>query len=286
MNEFFSHPFRGFTERRQEQPVPGSDLSASEAIASEPPLAPSTPPVFEEEPEEQIFQRANSLSVDSRGDDLLELGEELNLYAFEVVRREYFAHLHEPSITFNNWKFSVNTACLTRFPDANYSEVLVNRKTKQLALRPCVNKERDSFPWSSVNSKGKRLPRQITSKLFSAMVFEMMGWSHENRYKILGRVIHTNGEYMILFDLNSREAYPRISKDGEKPRTSRKPVLPEDWQGQFGLPYYEHKKYLQISVIDGYAVFSLADKPASDGDTAEKENELEQNQTPRQGGGY
>ena len=284
MNEFLSNTFRGFTDRRQEQPL--STPVFKEAALDSATSPDVEPPFADDVPLEEFLQGASTLSVDSQGDDLVEMGEELNLYAFEVVRREYFAHLHEPSITFNNWKFGVNTACLNRFPDANYSEVLVNRNTRQLALRPCVDKERDSFPWAAKNSKGKRLPRQITSKLFSAMIFEMMGWSHENRYKVLGRVVHANGEYMILFDLNSREAYPRIGKDGEKIKQSRRAMLPEDWQGQFGMPYYEHKKYLQISVVDGYAVYSLADKPAAANEGQEQSGGADRDQQAGQGGGY
>ena len=33
---------------------------------------------------------------------------------YQVVRGEFFAHIYEPSITFNNCKVSVNTACINR----------------------------------------------------------------------------------------------------------------------------------------------------------------------------
>ena len=51
-------------------------------------------------------------------DDVLEMDEEFNYDGFQVVRREFFAHINEPSVTFNNYKFYVNTACLKRFPQA------------------------------------------------------------------------------------------------------------------------------------------------------------------------
>ena len=38
-------------------------------------------------------------------DEVLELGDTFNLDGFQVVRREFFAHLREPSATFNNCKF-------------------------------------------------------------------------------------------------------------------------------------------------------------------------------------
>lgn len=40
---------------------------------------------------------------------------------YQVVRGEFFAHIYEPSFTFNNYKVSVNTACIKKLPDGiNY----------------------------------------------------------------------------------------------------------------------------------------------------------------------
>ncbi|MFA5727507.1 MAG: hypothetical protein WC886_07700, partial [Saccharofermentanaceae bacterium] len=55
---------------------------------------------------------------------------------FQVVRGEFFAHVFEPSITFNNCKVSLNTACLNRLPNVDYVQILVNPEEKKLAVRP------------------------------------------------------------------------------------------------------------------------------------------------------
>ena len=39
---------------------------------------------------------------------------------YQVVRGEFFAHIYEPSFTFNNYKVSVNTACIKKLPDVEY----------------------------------------------------------------------------------------------------------------------------------------------------------------------
>lgn len=36
--------------------------------------------------------------------DVIELGGEFDYEGYQVVRREFFAHTNEPSITFNNYK--------------------------------------------------------------------------------------------------------------------------------------------------------------------------------------
>ena len=106
--------------------------------------------------------------------------------------------------------------------------------------------------------------------VFFAKLFELMDWNIDYRYKLLGKVIHANGEYLIAFDLNASEIYQRIAKDGGKPKTARTPVFPAGWKDQFGLPYREHQKSLQINIFDGYAIYGIKDSTVSS--TASVEN--------------
>ena len=41
----------------------------------------------------------------SADDDVIELGDNFDFDGFQVVRREFFAHIREPSISFNSCKF-------------------------------------------------------------------------------------------------------------------------------------------------------------------------------------
>ena len=95
-----------------------------------------------------------------------------------------------------------------------------------------------------------------------------MNWNPKYRYKLLGRLIHSNGEYLIAFDLNAPEVYQRTFTEGEKPKTSRTPVFPSEWQTQFGLPYNVHKQSMQINIFDGYAVYAIKETTAEADDAS------------------
>ena len=194
-------------------------------------------------------------------DDQIEEDDSFSLDKFQVVRREFFSHISEPSITFNNYKIGLNSACIKRLPQIEYIQFLVNRQTQKLAIRPCLESDFHSFQWCTT-SGGKRKPRQVTGKIFFMKLFDMMGWNPNYRYKILGKLIKANGEYLFVFDLTSTEVYQRIVKEGAKPKTSRTPVFPAEWQDQFGVPYEEHKRSLQINIFDNYAVYGIKDKEA------------------------
>ena len=57
--------------------------------------------------------------------------------------------------------------------------------------------------------------------------------------------------------------YQVIAKDGGMPKTARTPVFPAGWKDQFGLPYHEHQKSLQINIFDGYAIYGIKDNTVS-----------------------
>ena len=219
------------------------------------------------------YDTGNSAPTLREDDELLDVGADFDFDDFQVVRREFFAHLHEPSVSFNNCKFYVNSACLARFPESGYAQVLVNSSKKILALRPCNEGSRDSFMWCTDTSKGKRKPKPITCKLFFAKIVQLMGWNPDYRYKLLGKLIHANGEYLIAFDLTSTEVYQKTFPEGAKPKVSRTPVFPSDWQDQFGLPFNKHRQSMQINIFDGYAIYAV--KEAEKTETAETEQTAE-----------
>lgn len=190
-------------------------------------------------------------------EDIIILNEKFRLEDFQVVRREFFAHRNEPSVTFNNRRFYVNSACLNKFPNTLYVQALINVDSKILALRPCDEGERGAFQWCTI-AKDKRKPKQTICTLFFLKIFDMMNWNPDHRYKILGNIIHSNGEYLIAFDLTSTEVYQKTyDETASKMKSSRTPVYPLNWQNQFGLPYNEHKQSMLINVFDGYAIYQI-----------------------------
>lgn len=197
--------------------------------------------------------------------------ETFSFDGYQVVRGEFFAHTFEPSITFNGGKLYVNMACLNRMPTVEYVQILINRQSRKLVVRPCREDEKDSFRWCS--STVKRKPKQITCRIFFAKLAEMMQWSSDYRYKLLGKQITTNQELLLIFDLTATEVYVRTKTEDGKMRTSRNPIFPAEWQNQFGLPVEEHKKQLQINIFDGFTVFGIKEEHTRPMSEPEQESE-------------
>lgn len=217
----------------------------------------------------------------------IELAEDFSYEGYQVVRRELFAHLREPAVVIRRDSVTFNTACIAGLEDAIYIQILVNQDNKRMVVRKCEENDKDALRWC-VAKPDKRKSRKMTNKIFSAMMYEMMGWNLDCRYKILGHKITFEDETIYVFDLMETEIFldikgKRAKKDTESQSTTesannieetvlsntdnersaeeikrknRIPFYPKEWKDSFGLPVEEHRKALEINMLDGYAEFT------------------------------
>ena len=211
----------------------------------------------------------------------IELAEDFSYDGYQVVRRELFAHLREPAVVIRRDSVTFNTACIAGLEDAVYIQILVNQGNKRMVVRKCEENDKDALRWC-VAKPDKRKSRKMTNKIFSAMMYEMMGWNLDCRYKILGHKITFEDETIYVFDLMETEIFldikrKKAKKDTESQSTTenannieetassdteeikrknRIPFYPKEWKDSFGLPVEEHRKALEINMLDGYAEFT------------------------------
>jgi len=203
------------------------------------------------------FLEPNKASILEGGIEITE-DPSFTFDGYQVVRGEFFAHTFEPSITFNDNKVYVNTACVKKLPEIEYVQLLVHPEAKKVVVRPCTEDAKDSFRWCSATAK--RAPKQITCRVFYAKLLTLMEWNPKYRYKLLGKLIRSNNELLFVFDLNSPEIFVRKVTDDNREIMSRTATYPEEWKNQFGLPVEEHNNALQINIFDGFTVFGVKEQ--------------------------
>ncbi len=180
-----------------------------------------------------------------------------------------------------------NTACIAGLEDAVYIQILVNQDNKRMVVRKCEENDKDALRWC-IEKPDKRKSRKMSNKLFSAMMYDMMGWNTDCRYKILGHKIIHEDETMYIFDLLETEIFmdtkrkkkanpdsvekkeesvtaetdqtPEQNQEEIAAKVARKlnriPFYPKAWKDSFGLSVEEHKKALETNLTDGYIEFS------------------------------
>ena len=56
---------------------------------------------------------------------------------YQVVRREFFSHRYDPTLTIKGNSITFNKACISSLDEVVYVQVLVNPDTEKLVVRPC-----------------------------------------------------------------------------------------------------------------------------------------------------
>lgn len=226
----------------------------------------------------------NTENIDQKA---LELAQDFSYAGYQVVRRELFVHLREPAVVIRRDSVTFNTACIAGLEDAVYIQILVNQDNKRMVVRKCEENDKDALRWC-IEKPDKRKSRKMSNKLFSAMMYDMMGWNTDCRYKILGHKITHEDETMYIFDLLETEIFmdtkrkkkanpdsvekkevlvtaetdqtPEQNQEEIAAKVARKlnriPFYPKNWKDSFGLSVEEHKKALETNITDGYIEFS------------------------------
>ena len=216
---------------------------------------------YENEPLSEMQAAEEELSL---GDDI-EIDDSFFDDEVDVVRAEFLSDTNEPAISFNNCRLYVNSACIKRLPDTDYVQLLINRTKKQLALRPCNEDDRDAFLWRSINRKsGKRQPKYITARLFSAMLFDYTGWDTKYRYRLLGKIKQARGITLIVFELSAYKAFLKTNPNGEQSGRSNRGYFPSDWKDRFGMPVEEHDRSYEINTFKNCAVMDIVTAESHD----------------------
>ena len=216
-----------------------------------------------------------------RTERALELEQSFSYDGYQIVRREMFAHLREPSVVIRRDSITFNTACIDGLEDTVYIQIMVNKDKHQMAIRRCDEHDKDALRWC-IEKPDKRKSRKITSKGFSEKIYKLMNWSDKCRYKILGHRIMHDGEILYVFELDETEIFADnrrkkarktdaehaaspdqsnsqeqltpeqiVEREAEEKRMARKPFYPDDWEHSFGVPVREHHN-VSLDSIDAF----------------------------------
>ena len=188
----------------------------------------------------------------------------LSLSGFQVARREFFAHLNSPAIFFSQGKIGFNGPCVKSLPDVSHVQLLIAPEAKLIALRPSTSDEKDALRWCSGPN---RTARSIACPAFFFKIYQLMGWNPDLRYKLLGKLIRSNGDRLMLFDLTqpvaSKLATMRPVSDQTRKviATALQDYYPETWVSQFGIPEGERQNSMQVSTFNGHVIFGMPPDP-------------------------
>ncbi|MBR4145510.1 MAG: hypothetical protein IKU06_08645 [Lachnospiraceae bacterium] len=176
-----------------------------------------------------------------------------DLSGYEVVREDYIADPETVQLNLNKGRIYINSYGLSRFPDEDYVRILVNDELRSLVIKPYKEKVRASYRWCG--GKSKRKARHVRCLPLFYLIYKMMQWDINARYRITGEIEEANGERVIYFDLEDAVCFIKDTENGEE--TKYHMQMPKEWEKQYGMPVMDFEKRQDIRTFQDMAVFDV-----------------------------
>ena len=167
-----------------------------------------------------------------------------DLSGYEIVRAQFFSTRFDPAVTISSGKITFNTACMKKFENVEYVELLFNSVEKCIAVRPCEKSNVNAIKWGTIrNGRWAVLPKSC--KGFSEPLFELMNWDSDCKYKLRGQFCGNSDEQLLIFELEEPEVFVQeyveeqhidssVEAPSENMKTVKKVLYPKAWIHNFG----------------------------------------------------
>lgn len=175
---------------------------------------------------------------------------DFDLRDYEITRAEFFETRKIPSVIFNNDKLRFSSSAIQQL-NTKYIEIMLHPGKYQLIVKPLHDAERNSIVWSS----DKLQPRIISGRAFLPTIYDLCGWDHLNKYKIIGTPYTVGKEKFLLFDLSDTEimiSTKNCISENMEAFYSRNYIkaYPSEWIDTFGNNYYMHGNNTAFENLD------------------------------------
>ncbi len=144
----------------------------------------------------------------------------LNLEGYQRVRVQSFSTRLNPAMTIKNGKITFNTACLRKFQNVEYVELLLNSVERTIAIRPCDESNPNAIKWGKLR-EGRWCTKTVSCRGLAKSLFDILSWEDNTSYRFRGQYIENEDQKVMLFELDE----PEMEKIKE---IVLPPIKPED----------------------------------------------------------
>lgn len=154
-------------------------------------------------------------------DNPVETGSKFNLSGYEIVRTQFFATRLNPAMTISQGKITFNTACMKKFKDVEYVEILLNSVENCIAVRPCEKDDVNAVKWGRIKDGNPKYIRFLFNTDKKALVIQACENKEPENFRVpeynpenWDFVVHSSPILKMIWKVYSWEANQTYRSDG------------------------------------------------------------------------
>ena len=156
------------------------------------------------------------------------------------VRGEFLSPTFKAKATFALDSITFNMTCVALFPDDQHVSVTVDPPNLRVIVEPCEGGESTSLKFAN-RKAGKNIPRKCIARRLCQMLFEMMNWHTQARYRTLAIKQNFFGREIIVFNLDEcLQVFTETFENSDGAKKHKSIInMPESWKDRFGYTLKE-----------------------------------------------
>jgi hypothetical protein len=163
------------------------------------------------------------------------------------VRGEFLSDTFKPKITLTYKTVTFNMACVNLFQNSQHVSISIDESNLRLIVEPTQDYDKNGLKFANFKN-GRNVPRTCTTKFFCFLLFDLMKWNLNTKYRILTVFQEFGDKKIMVFNLDeaqqvSSEVLP--AEDGKMKRSTTI-NMPPGWQGRFGYTMEELDEKMKI----------------------------------------
>ncbi len=168
----------------------------------------------------------------------------LNLRGYQRISSYFFPSYDDLNLTISEGKMRFSSACLKKFEDVEYVELLINTVNNCIAIRPCDKDNPNAIRWGRLK-EDKWIVSSLSCRGLSKVLFNLMSWKDEGKYRFKGQFCSNGSDKLLIFELDEpvvtksieRVIVPEQADDEEEIVVQETvKVYPASWGAAFGTP--------------------------------------------------
>lgn len=154
---------------------------------------------------------------------------------FQITRMQMFSTYFAPALRISSKAFQFSAACMRKFGNIEYVEVLFNAALKKIAVRPSDSSNPAAVHWGK-KTNGHWSTCGKGASAFAVPLFEIMGWNTSCSYRICASYYQEGTAQLLLFDLTEAECYRKRmeSASDDSAQAETEASVPLAWRDSFG----------------------------------------------------
>ncbi len=186
---------------------------------------------------------------------------------FQITRMQMFSTRHSPALRISAKAFIFSSACMKKFGDIEYVEVLFHADLKKIAVRPTSPNNPAAVRWGK-KADGHWKPCRKGAGAFAVPLYEIMGWDAACSYRICASYYREGNCHLLLFDLTEAECHH------DKKESAIDDSVPSSWSESFGpdaMAVHHMKKTDAAIYADGRRIEQAAVLAPTGNDISQEE---------------